>query len=797
MDADHTIVSARIANTSGAMQVMDLVSAVIGPAKEETDVDFLEEVREQSRRGLAAIGLIGLVGTIFYVVMHVVVLDYKAGWSYASDVSGARILVMWDKLVLMLLSLGALLIARTALGRRRGRLVVALCVLAAAAAMIVDEAVGGQSEYFAGYLTLLMFAAVGGIPFRPGQSAAMCLAILTMMFILPPALALIGSAATPIVARQVIYWIVCSAVLIGITHLVYRSRYDEFRHRREIQLAEERERVHSAQLEKTAAELEAQKRTIEEQSDRLKEMEALKSRFFAGISHEFRTPITLILGPSKDALDKFGSDMDPEIQQAFALIQRSGHRLHDLVDQLLDLSRLESGRLPVHASRQDIGSFVNGVASVFSSIAASKGIDLTFENTIEDAEIWFDAEHMYKVFDNLLSNALKFTKEGGRVRVRIEEGQIDDEEAVVVTVKDNGVGIPTDQIPFIFDRFHQVEQNSGPIAGTGIGLALVRELVELHGGTVAVKSEPDFGSEFKVTLRRGSDYLIENGFELLTEQPPHLETVVRYDQFDERRETLPEEVGGVSLPKVLVVEDNEDMRRYLRSILSEHYHVLEAADGREGLRRAAAEMPALVLTDVMMPEMNGLALCSALKADKLTSHIPVVILTAKASQEALIDGLSSGADDYITKPFDATELVLRTENLIEIRELLLKKGAVFAPQPSDVDEPSADAVFIKQVTDLVENHLGDSNFTVDWLADDIGLSRRQLERRMRKVTRITPGGFIRLMRLRRAAQLLEKKVGSVSEVSYRVGFSDPNYFSRLFHQTFGVSPSEYPEDEAS
>jgi YesN/AraC family two-component response regulator len=208
-------------------------------------------------------------------------------------------------------------------------------------------------------------------------------------------------------------------------------------------------------------------------------------------------------------------------------------------------------------------------------------------------------------------------------------------------------------------------------------------------------------------------------------------------------------------------------------------------------------MPALVLTDVMMPEMNGLALCSALKADKLTSHIPVVILTAKASQEALIDGLSSGADDYITKPFDATELVLRTENLIEIRELLLKRGAVFEPQPSDVDEPSADAVFIKQVTDLVENHLGDSNFTVDWLADDIGLSRRQLERRMRKVTRITPGGFIRLMRLRRAAQLLEKKVGSVSEVSYRVGFSDPNYFSRLFHQTFGVSPSEYPEDEAS
>ncbi|HEY5565195.1 MAG TPA: response regulator, partial [Rhodothermia bacterium] len=250
----------------------------------------------------------------------------------------------------------------------------------------------------------------------------------------------------------------------------------------------------------------------------------------------------------------------------------------------------------------------------------------------------------------------------------------------------------------------------------------------------------------------------------------------------------------VSLPTILVVEDNDDMRRYLRSILASHYNVLEATNGREGLRKAVTELPALVLTDIMMPEMNGLALCSALKADDHTSHIPVVILTAKASQEALIEGLSSGADDYITKPFDATELVIRTENLIEIRSLLRKKSSVFEPEPSKVDEPSAEEAFGRQVTEIVEKHLGDSNFTVDWLADEVGLSRRQLERRLRKISRLTPAGFIRLMRLRRAAQLLEKKVGTVSEVSYRVGFSDPNYFSRLFHQAFGVPPSEYPPE---
>ncbi|HUF09782.1 MAG TPA: ATP-binding protein [Rhodothermales bacterium] len=781
------------------MQVPDLVSAVIGSGNEETDQEFLTEVRHISRRGLATIGVLGLLGTVFYVLLHLLFLDYQPGWSYSLDVPGAKVLVMWDKLVLAVLSLVALLAARMEAGRTHGRLILGLCVLGAACGMVVDQAAGGQSEYFVGYLTLLMFAAVGGVPFRPGQVVVMCMGILALMLIVPPILALAGYSAMPIVARQLIYWVVCSVVLTGIAILVYRSRYEEFRHRREIEKAEELVRQHAADLERSTAELELQKRTTEEQSDQLRQMEALKSRFFAGISHEFRTPITLILGPSKDALAKYGPEMDPEIRQAFALIQRSGHRLHDLVDQLLDLSRLEAGRLPLHASRQDIGAFVRGVVSIHEPIASGRRLEVSFESSLEDAEIWFDPEHLFKVFSNLLSNAVKFTADGGRIRVRVDEGSLDGDDAVAISVKDNGSGIPSDHLPLIFDRFYRVEKGDGPPPGSGVGLALVKELVELHGGEVTVVSEPGFGSEFVVTLRRDSDYLVENGFDILTGQPPHLETIVPSEAPEElgpdvAANSAPAPGCDVSLPTILVVEDNDDMRRYLRSILASHYLVLEAANGREGLRKAVTEAPALVLTDIMMPEMSGLALCSALKADEQTSHIPVVILTAKASHEALIEGLSSGADDYITKPFDATELIIRTENLIEIRSLLLKKSSVFEPQPAEVDEPSADEVFAGQVTEIVEKRLGDSNFTVDWLADEVGLSRRQLERRLRKISRLTPAGFIRLMRLKRAAQLLEKKVGTVSEVSYRVGFNDPNYFSRLFHQAFGVPPSEYPED---
>ncbi len=787
------------------MGALDVVSAILGSSKEESNLAFVEEVRRLSKRGLSAIGYLGVIGTLFYVLVHVLFLNYQIGWSYpdqpcvnpcepAAAVQGAKVLVMWDKLILFVMSLAALGASRATIGFRHGRIIVAMCVLAASGSMIIDQAMGGQSEFFLGYLTLLMFAAVGGIPFQTKQAAVMCASVLGMMLVLPPVVELFGPETLLISGRQATYWIICSVVLVGIARLVYRSRYDDFRYRREIEIADEKVRKHAAQLETSTAELEQAKQQTEEQAAKLQEMEALKSRFFAGISHEFRTPITLILGPSKDVLDKFGSEMEPEIRSALALILRSGHRLHDLVDQLLDLTRLEEGRLPVHASRQDISGFVNGVASIYEPIARARHIQFDVETDLEDPEVWFDGEHMMKVFSNLISNALKFTKDGGHIRIQIRSSTIDDDDAVAVEVRDNGVGIPSDQLDLIFDRFHQIEREEVSGGGSGIGLALVKELVELHGGDVNVTSEEGFGSTFTVRFRRGSDYLIERGFDVLMQPPPHLETVIRYDRTLEPSDEAPIETSDATLPTILVVEDNEDMRRYLRGILTDHYNVIEAENGREGLRLAAKELPSLILTDVMMPEMNGLALCAALKSNPQTSHLPVVILTAKASQEAVIEGLSTGADDYITKPFDAAELLIRTENLIEIRNALLGNSGSTGPEPSEVDEPSADQVFENKVKEIVEEHLGDSNFTVDWLAELVMMSRRQLERRLRATSRLTPAGYIRMMRLRRAAQLLEKKVGTVAEVAYRVGFSDPNYFSRLFRQTFDVPPSEYGQD---
>lgn len=777
------------------MPLSDIAMSILGRGQEERDREFLREINEASRRGLGVIGLLGLLGTTFYVLIHVLMLGYDPGWSYPTVPTGRLILVMWDKIIIALAGLIAVLLARTTFGARHARSILAVCVLVAAAGMIVDEAVGGASEYFAGYLTLLMFGAVGAVPFRPSQAAAMCIVVFAMMFGLPPLLEALGPSTSPILGRQIVYWTVSSAVLTGIAHLVYRSRYSDYRNRLAIEQAEARLQEHNRELERSSDQLASEKRRTDEQAERLRQLEALKSRFFAGISHEFRTPITLILGPAKDVLDKHGAEIHPEVRDALGLIQRSGHRIHDLVDQLLDLSRLEAGKLPVHASRHDLSAFVEGVVSVFEAVAETRGIELVLENSVEDSEIWFDAEHLYKVFSNLLSNALKFTGESGRVRLRLTETTIDDDDAIEVSVKDSGVGIAAEDLEAIFDRFYRVERDGGAPAGSGIGLALVKELVELHGGTVSVTSEVGFGSEFIVCLRRGAEYLMAQGYELAAEQPPHLETIFHVDQAAKPDEPDIAAQEDESRPSVLVVEDNDDLRRYLRTILSPQYNVLEARNGREGLRTAAKRIPSLVITDVMMPEMSGIALCAQLKADKATRHIPVVMLTAKASREAVIEGLSSGADDYITKPFDATELIVRTENLIEIRKLLADQTPVFEHEPADVDEPSADEVFAGQVAESVEKHLGDANFTVDWLAEEVGISRRQLERRMRKLSRLTPAGFIRLMRLKRASQLLEKKVGTVSEVAYRVGFSDPNYFSRLFHHTFGVPPSEYPPDK--
>jgi signal transduction histidine kinase/DNA-binding response OmpR family regulator len=781
--------SDRRSYTSGASG-QGFVKRVFAADIDERETGFSEVVATFSRRGLLIAGALGVVVMLVYLFMHIVVMGYEPAWAY--DLAEPNRFVMWDKLLYLTLSLVGLVASRTNIVVTHGRLILGSLVFLASLAMLFDDVASGrQSSYSIGYLTIAMFLAVGSMPFRPTHIFLMSAGIFLAM-VFGPALVGFDDLDPSTLSRHITYWVVASVLLVGISSLVYRSRFDQYMTQHAIEEAERRVVEYARSLEAKTVQLAEAMETTEEQAAELRKLERLKSRFFAGISHEFRTPITLILGPAQTELEEHGDELPSSTRSSLGLIRRSGHRLMELVDQLLDLSRLEDGRMPMHVAGYDLSSFVRRVVGTFRAVAEARKIELELVIELDDEEVYFDQEHLEKVLDNLLSNAFKFTPGGGRIKVAAAEGSDEDgTRSVSISVKDNGEGIPKDQLDAIFDRFHQVDGlHVRATKGTGIGLALVKELVELHHGSVRVDSELGFGSEFTIAIPRGKTHFRTEDFAEEGYAPPPSGP----HEADSDGGATPSDSGSLveGRPTVLVVDDHPDMLEYVSAILGDSYNVVTAADGKEGFERAKEIRPDLVISDVMMPVMDGYELCARVKEDEELGHIPVVMLTAKATIESKLEALHGGADDYILKPFDANEVVARVENLIEIRRMLAARGGGgFTLEPSEIDEPSADEVFLETVSSVVEENLRDGGFTIDRLADEVGLSRRQLERKLRSLTRLTPHGYVRMMRLKRAAQLLEKRVGNVSEVAYRVGFSDPNYFSRLFRQTFGSTPSDY------
>ena len=547
-------------------------------------------------------------------------------------------------------------------------------------------------------------------------------------------------------------------------------------------------------------------RAAEERAEVLAELAELKTRFFVNVSHEFRTPLTLILGPLRDALDGAFGELGESLRPQLTLMQRNGTRLLRLINQLLDLSKLEAGSMTLHARRANLVPFLRRIVGIFASRAERRHITLQFEAKQNQIDLYFEADKLEKVFVNLLSNAFKFTPDQGTIRLSVEHVTGKAGDVAEVVVKDTGQGIAAAELPYIFDRFHQVDASTTrEHEGTGIGLALVKELVVLHGGTVRVESEVGVGTTFVIRFPQGTDHLSDT--ELIDEGRPgearaavdveigDLETAL--EAVDAVLEAETEATSRENAPVVLVVEDNADVRAYLRSHLAPLYRVEEAVDGVDGLEKARANHPALVISDVMMPRMDGYELCRALKTDEALNHIPVVLLTAKADEESKVEGLETGADDYIYKPFSAAELLVRAENLIQIRRLLRQRfsGEVVL-SPSQIAIPSAEAAFLERVREVVEAHMADSNFGVDWLAAEVGVSTRKLQRTLKASLNLSPSGYIRTMRLERAAQLLAGGVGNVSEVAYAVGFRDLKHFSKLFRQIFGVLPSQYTTEGA-
>jgi signal transduction histidine kinase/DNA-binding response OmpR family regulator/ligand-binding sensor domain-containing protein len=527
------------------------------------------------------------------------------------------------------------------------------------------------------------------------------------------------------------------------------------------------------------------------QAERLAEVDRLKSRFFANISHEFRTPLTLILGPADQAIE---TTQEPSTRQKLKLIRDNAGKLYGLVSQLLDFSQVESGTMKLTVSEGEVIGFLRRIVMSFESWAERKKICLRFISAVESVAGFFDADTLEKIMNNLLSNALKFTPEGKSVEVIVRcsvrsEGGNNEIDYVEINVTDTGPGISTEHLPNIFNRFYRAD-NSHAVEGTGIGLALVWELTQLHHGTIVVESMPGIGTQFTLSIPIGrTAYKPEE----IAESPAGITMKEGYTitESSTGHEASSPEVIVDGKPIVLVVEDNADLRVYIREFLATNYAVHEAGDGREGFERATEIIPDIVISDVMMPEMDGVELCRALKQDVRTSHVPVILLTARAGTDSKIEGLETGADDYVTKPFDAKELLARVKNLIESRKQLRKKfSAGMVLKPGDVAVTSLDDRLLKNIMTVIERNMARDEFSVDDLAKDVCLSRSGLNRKVHALTNLTPVELIRYVRLQRAREMLENNGGTVADIAYQVGFTSPAYFSSCFHERFGVIPSQ-------
>jgi signal transduction histidine kinase/ligand-binding sensor domain-containing protein/CheY-like chemotaxis protein len=589
-------------------------------------------------------------------------------------------------------------------------------------------------------------------------------------------------------------WFIALVVLaVGmIVWAAMRLRVSRLRQRaNELQLrVDER----TAELRQREALLAAQNTRLETQADQLKELDRAKSRFFANVSHEFRTPLTLTIGPLEDARANLATRDEPEAVSRIDMALRNARRLFGLVTQVLDVAKLEAGQMKLHAKPGDLVVFTRGVASSFTSLA--ERMNIAFDMRAPSAEVLasFDPDALEKVIANLLSNAFKFTPEGGRIVLSVEVGKADENDVALICVEDSGPGIPESEIGHVFERFYQVdESNTRAQTGTGIGLSLAQELVELHGGTIAVASPSMGGAVFTVklplTAAVGSVPLRDEG----------LHAGNGSSTVDDAVEAASRKKGE-DITTLLVVDDSADMRAYIRARFEPRYKVIEGADGNEGLARARESLPDLVISDVVMPGMGGHELFEALRGNPETDFIPVILLTAQAESEQRIGGLDRGADDYIVKPFDMRELEARVDNLIasrrRLRERFSGSGVRLISSGSNARTP-ADRNFLDKLKAALEAGLADPDFGVAELANAVFQDRTNLFRRTRALLNETPSDILRRVRLERASKLLIEGDDGIADIAYGVGFNSVSAFCRAFREAYRQTPSGFRESKTA
>ena len=525
-----------------------------------------------------------------------------------------------------------------------------------------------------------------------------------------------------------------------------------------------------------------------EHAIKLEEVDKLKSNFYANISHEFRTPLMLILGPVEKLASKL---IDEDSKKQTGLIKGNAKRLLNLINQLLDLSRLEAKKLKLNASFGNIAQYVKGLAKEFEQIAEQRDISLNILIEKENIDAYFDKEKMERIITNVMSNAIKFTPHGGRITVKLNETS---HKEIEITVRDSGLGIPKNELAKIFNRFYQVDgSHTREHEGTGIGLALTKELVELHKGQILIDSVEGNWTEVKIYFPLGRDHLTDD--EISEPSELELHKFVGTEDFGINGSVCEETEDENLIDKtiVLIVEDNPDVRDYIKDDLKEIYHIEEAANGEQGLRKAQKCIPDLIVSDVMMPKMDGYEMTRELRQDEKTSHIPIILLTAKSDRDSKLEGLGLGADDYLTKPFDTQELLARIKNLIETRRLLQEKfgaGTVVLHKPEKTKLSCLDQQFLDKVMMVIDQHISEEQFSIEEFGKDVGMSRSQIHRKLKALTGKSTSLYLRTVRLAKAKQMIEQKKANISEISYQVGFSSPAYFSRCFKEEFGFTPSE-------
>jgi signal transduction histidine kinase/ligand-binding sensor domain-containing protein/DNA-binding response OmpR family regulator len=581
--------------------------------------------------------------------------------------------------------------------------------------------------------------------------------------------------------------VISSGILF--TFLIYRFR---------VRALKNRQKDLTIQVELRTSEINDQKLQLEEQSKKLKELDQVKSRFFANISHEFRTPLTLLLGPLEQMIDNCTEE---ERKRKLTLMRRNAQRLLRLINQLLELSKLDSGKMKLQTGKTCMNSFVHGLVDSFQFMAQQKELELVFlsEHENEELMLFVDPRKMEDVMTNLLINAFKFTPAGGKIEVEIKQHTPADEHFpwgyVEISVSDTGPGIPPDQLANVFDRFYQADSTyEYHQKGSGIGLALCKELVELHNGVIGVNSPEGRGSVFYFRLPLDpapSPSDARAAADTDTAAHEHLTMEMAFEEEENGKDVIDPETAADKREIILVVEDSADMRQYIKQALETDYMVVEAKDGIEGIETARTVIPDLVVSDVMMPGKDGIELCRTLKGDIQTSHIPIILLTAKASEENILEGLETGADDYVTKPFSTKILAARIKNLIDLRSQLqqdFKRELSLRPVKTSVS--AIDREFLRDVQAVLKENISEPDFNVEEMCRKLYLSNTTLYRKIQALCGLTPTEFIRSYRLKRAAQLLKDGFGSVTEVAFEVGFSSRAYFTKCFKEKFHMLPSE-------